>query len=150
LSFDLNKSWLLSALRISFWKFSQVFGRFIRGCRKEEDKRANENDNIFKNGENKKSLESFYLSNDVNKSMSNFRETIPLKGRNKIIPRFCHTYTVCDADTPCPMDLGLVSLHMLYEVCARLMLERPVSELPMLGGLVFYHELPQALHLLRN
>jgi hypothetical protein len=37
-----------------------------------------ENGNKFKNGLSKKGLEYFYLYNDTNKSIANFRETIPL------------------------------------------------------------------------
>jgi hypothetical protein len=38
-----------------------------------------ENSDKFKNGLSKKGVEYFYLSNDTNKSIENFRETIPLK-----------------------------------------------------------------------
>jgi hypothetical protein len=38
-----------------------------------------DNDNILKNGYSKKGNENFYLSSGTNKSISNFRETIPLK-----------------------------------------------------------------------
>jgi hypothetical protein len=37
-----------------------------------------ENIDKFKNGLSKKGVEYFYLSNDTNKSIANFRETIPL------------------------------------------------------------------------
>jgi hypothetical protein len=37
-----------------------------------------ENGDKFKNGLSKKGVEYFYLSNDTNKSIANFRETIPL------------------------------------------------------------------------
>jgi hypothetical protein len=33
----------------------------------------------FKNGLSKKGVKYFYLSNDTNKSITNFRETIPLR-----------------------------------------------------------------------
>jgi hypothetical protein len=36
-----------------------------------------ENVDILKNGFGKKGVENFYQSNDTNKSISNFRETIP-------------------------------------------------------------------------
>jgi hypothetical protein len=35
----------------------------------------------FKNGFKKKGVDNFYLSNDTNKSITHFRETIPLKSR---------------------------------------------------------------------
>jgi hypothetical protein len=37
-----------------------------------------ENGDKFKNGLSKKGVEYFKLSNDTNKSIANFRETIPL------------------------------------------------------------------------
>jgi hypothetical protein len=37
-----------------------------------------ENGDIFKNGLSKKGVEYFKLSSDTNKSIANFRETIPL------------------------------------------------------------------------
>jgi hypothetical protein len=37
-----------------------------------------ENGDIFKNGLSKKGVAYFCLSNDTNKSIANFRETIPL------------------------------------------------------------------------
>jgi hypothetical protein len=37
-----------------------------------------ENGDKFKNGLSKNGVEYFYLSNDTNKSIANFRETIPL------------------------------------------------------------------------
>jgi hypothetical protein len=37
-----------------------------------------ENDDKLKNGLSKKGVEYFYLSNDTNESIANFRETIPL------------------------------------------------------------------------
>jgi hypothetical protein len=39
------------------------------------------NGDKFKNGLSKKGVENFYLSNDTNKSIANFRETIPLNRR---------------------------------------------------------------------
>jgi hypothetical protein len=36
-----------------------------------------ENDDILKSGYNKKGVENIYLSSSTNKSISNFRETIP-------------------------------------------------------------------------
>jgi hypothetical protein len=44
-----------------------------------------ENDDIFKNGENKKGVETSKLSNDTKKIMSNFRGTIPLKPQKMLI-----------------------------------------------------------------
>jgi hypothetical protein len=41
-------------------------------------KSRHENDDIFKNALSKKGLEYFKLSNGTNKSIANFRETIPL------------------------------------------------------------------------
>jgi hypothetical protein len=43
-----------------------------------------ENDDIFKNALSKKGLEYFKLSNGTNKSIANFRETIPLNGNFKV------------------------------------------------------------------
>jgi hypothetical protein len=40
-----------------------------------------ENNDILKNGSSKQGVEKIYLSNGINKSISNFRETIPLKSR---------------------------------------------------------------------
>jgi hypothetical protein len=40
---------------------------------------GHENEDIFKNVFTKKGVEYFYLSNDTNKSIAIFRETIPLK-----------------------------------------------------------------------
>jgi hypothetical protein len=42
-----------------------------------KSKIRHENDDIFKKLFSKKGVENFYLSNDTNKSIANFGETIP-------------------------------------------------------------------------
>jgi hypothetical protein len=46
---------------------------------------------FLKSGLSKKGVEKFYISNGINKSISNFRETIPLK---YIVPKYLDYFVI--------------------------------------------------------